>query len=336
MDKPPESGKIPGYLTPEWMFLAPLAESLGFCGVGIAPAGPVHPEALTRYERWLASGYEAGLSYLVKFRRQRADTSHPRILEDADVVVAVALPYSRGATRDGYWRYVARHARGRDYHKTMRRRLKELAMAVTNVFPLVRYRVFVDSAPLMERSWAVMAGVGTLLKNGAVCVEGVGPCVLLGEIVVSGAPRPERAAIAEPFRLCKDCTICVGACPTGAIVAPGVVDSRKCLSYWTIERGARPFPQAMTHRMQKIFGCDICTALCPLTRAGIPSGLEPTLPFNGHPPDLESICEMGDDALTQVLEGTALLRSGVANIRDNARFALENIGARHRGGTNVR
>lgn len=325
MDKPPESGKIPGYLTEDWMFLAPLAESLGFCGVGIAPAGPVHPEALFRWKCWLASGYEAGLSYMLKNQKGRADTSYLETVVDAEVVVVVALPYSDGARSDGYWRYVARHARGRDYHKTMRRCLRALASAIAEVFPGAQARVFVDSAPFMERSWALMAGVGTLLKNGAVCVEGVGPRVLLGEILLSGVPRPTRGDIESPFRRCADCSRCLDACPTGAIVAPAVVDSSRCLSYWSIERVRQAVPRTISHRMQKIFGCDICTSVCPLTRSGIPSGLEPTLPFHGEIPDLESIRDMGDEALGHVLEGTALLRSGVGNLRDNATFVLENL-----------
>ena len=325
MDKPPGNGKIPGYLTTEWMFLAPLAKSLGFCGVGIAPAGPVHPESLTRWNRWLVSGYEAGLAYMLKNQTPRADTSHPGIVADADAVVVVALPYARGAMRGGCWRYVARHARGRDYHKTMRRGLKALASAIAQVYPDSRSRVFVDSAPVMERSWALMAGVGTLLKNGAVCVEGVGPRVLLGEIVLSGAPRPVRGDIGVPFRDCGDCSRCLEACPSGAIVAPAVVDSNRCLSYWSIERGKHIIPRAISHQMQMIFGCDICTAVCPLNRDGVPSGLEPTLSYSKAPPDLEALLFMGDEALAQVLEGTALLRSGVSNIRDNAEFVLENI-----------
>ena len=318
-----KNNKISGHLPSGWRFLAPRAKALGFAAVGIAPAGQVPLVARAQYEKWLSMQFQKDLTYLTHHRNQRFDTTHPEILAAATSVIVAAVAYGDGATVDGFWPHVAFHARSRDYHKTLKGRLKRLAQAITERYPEARYRIFVDTAPIMERTWALLAGIGSLLKNGAIHVDDIGPRVLLGEIVTSGAPTPTPAAIKAPFSLCRECTRCIDACPTGALEAPAVVNCHRCLSYWTIERAGKRFPKALARRTTRIFGCDICTSVCILDKTGIESALEPPLATGTLAPPLDAIPDMTDQALREILSGTALLRAGVKNIQENIKWVLK-------------
>ncbi len=236
----------------------------------------------------------------------------------AEIVLCVALPYSDGTADEGIWKHVARHARGRDYHKTLKKILSEIGRAIRDRFPQVVFRPVVDSAPVLERAWAVVAGIGEIGKSGALIVPGIGPRVLLGELLLRG-PLPKITPARhkrQPLDPCKDCDACVRACPTGAIVAPKVVDSRRCLSYWTIEspKGVGdPFAKEMT----KIFGCDICTTVCPHHNATIPCALEPVATAEGRSMTVDKAVVATDEELERALAGTALRRLSAAKLREN-------------------
>ena len=239
---------LPGHVPAAWEFLRPAARDLGFVAIGLAPAAPVAKDATARYIDWITNGHSATLAYLSKHMDLRFDPTHPLILQDATAIVVTAFPYGQGGQQQGIWKWVAAHARARDYHRTIKKRLKKLAVLISDRFPSSSARVFVDSAPVMERTWALSAGIGTLGKNGALMVPFIGPRVLLGEIVctsVPGPPQPPPTPTA--FQLCGECSLCIDNCPTGALFAPATVDCRRCLSYWTIEHPQGFLPRRSPH-----------------------------------------------------------------------------------------
>lgn len=261
------------------------------------------------------------MKYLENHTGIRADISRRELLEGgSEVVVVVALPYAEGATQDGFWRHVACHARGRDYHKTLKKRLGKIGLAIRERFPNVSFRAIVDSAPVLERAWAVTAGIGEIGKSGAVIVPGIGPRVLLGELLLKG-PLPDVPRLEfdkKNFGLCKDCDACIESCPTGAIVAPGVVDSGRCLSYWTIEAPAE-VPSRFAEKTTKIFGCDVCTAVCPRHNPAVPCALEPVPTEEGRRLSLDEALAATDLQLENALAGTALRRTGASKLKKTSR-----------------
>ncbi|MCP4605143.1 MAG: DUF1730 domain-containing protein [Proteobacteria bacterium] len=311
-----------GYTPSPWEFLGPAARDLGFSTIGVAPAGPVPKFAAERYLDWIAEGYHAEMAYMTRHRDLKFDVRHPGILADATTVVVAALPYGDGAAHDGLWRHVAAHARGRDYHKTVKERLKKIAEIIMTRFIGSKCRIFVDTAPVMERTWAILAGIGHLGKNGLIIAPGLGCRVLLGEIVCTSVPPPPGIIPPSPFELCRDCELCITACSTGAIQAPAVVDSSRCLSYWTIEQRNGPLPMDIARNTALVFGCDKCISICPHDRLETSTSLEPP-PCPG-PSELapREIVQMDERGLEKLIAGTPLARTGPKAIRRNAR-ALE-------------
>ena len=317
---PSESGARPtlaGHRPGDWAWLEEPAGRLGLVAAGVAPAGAVRPLAAERLRRWLAVGFHAGMGYMARNLAQRLNPSHRGIVEGANAVVCVALPYGDGAARAGIWRFVSSHARSIDYHAGIGRRLEALRAEITARFPGCRSRCFTDTAPLMEREWAALAGLGAVGRHGGLIVPGLGARVALGEIVVAGAPAPERVDPPPDFALCGDCRLCERECPTGAISSEGRVDARRCLSYHTIESRDPGLPREIAARISTIFGCDRCTDVCPLEK-GVACALEP--PPHPGPDDLdpENLVGLSDRRIEELIEGTALERTGSAALRRNA------------------
>ena len=237
----------------------------GFARVGIALAGPVpHGEPL---REWLARGLHGNMSYMARNLEKRLQPD--RLVDGAQSVICLAATYpSESASR---WPgniaatgLVARYARGQDYHKVLKRKCVKLMDRIRRVEPAFEGRAFVDSAPVMERSLAAAAGLGWIGRNGCLVVPGLGSYALLCEIVCNLPLAPDAPIDSQ----CRNCGACIAACPTGALVADGLVDARRCISYLTIEhKGAidRAFWPAMGCR---VFGCDACQEACPHNRRG--------------------------------------------------------------------
>jgi epoxyqueuosine reductase len=314
--------RLPGHAPAPWDFLVEAARELGFAAVGVAPAGPVPAPARAAFGDWLDRGLAADMEYLSHHRAQRWDPRHPRMLADASAIVCVALPYGVGSIRSGLWKYVAAHARSRDYHVALHERLAVLAGRIADAFPGSRWRTFVDTAPLLERSWAIAAGLGAQGRHGGLVVPGIGARVLLGEILCGDVPPPSIAG-ERPIDPCGDCVSCAEACPTGAIVGQALVDARRCLSYHTIEQRRAPLDAQIRRKLKLVFGCDICTAVCPLERSGVHCRLEPPPHPGPATLGLAQIPDLEDTALGKLLEGTCLARGGPALVKRNARALLD-------------
>jgi len=237
-------------------FVKAAALRAGFHEVGVARAEPLDPGPL---DRVLASGWQADMAWLGTQRAERLDPA--RLLPGARSVVALAVSY-RDAERpppgpgEGE---VARFARGRDYHAVMKRKLKGLVAELAARDPAVRCFASSDLAPTMEKAWAERAGLGWIGKNGCLITPRHGSWVLLATLLLDrelepDSPHPER---------CGSCEACLPACPTAALVAPGFVDSRRCLSFWTIERRGEIPPDMAAQLGRHLFGCDDCQTCCP-------------------------------------------------------------------------
>ncbi|TNH16718.1 tRNA epoxyqueuosine(34) reductase QueG [Halomonas sp. BL6] len=238
---------------------------LGFQQVGIADTDLAAHEA--HLNRWLESGYHGEMAFMAKHGTKR---TRPEELEPGTQrVISVRMDYlpaeveSAKVLGQPHRAYVSRYALGRDYHKLMRKRLAQLAKQIEREVGKFGFRAFVDSAPVMERALAQKAGLGWFGKNAMLLNPKAGSLFFLGELYTD-LPLPVDAPFEQEH--CGSCSACRTACPTGAIVDDKVVDSRKCISYLTIELpGAIPeeYRRAMGNR---VYGCDDCQLVCPFTR----------------------------------------------------------------------
>jgi epoxyqueuosine reductase len=232
---------------------------LGFAAVGVARAEP--GPAVERMREWLAAGRHGEMDYMARHAELRA---HPAQLHPGTVTVISAaldyLPHDKTANQPGQ-AAISRYAQGRDYHKVIRSRLQKLADAIAAITGPFGYRVFSDSAPVMEVEFARQAGLGWRGKH-TLLLSKQGSWRFLGDIYTD-LPLPPDTPIEEH---CGTCSACLDACPTGAIVAPYQVDARRCISYLTIEL-AGPIPEEFRPLIgNRIYGCDDCQLCCPWNR----------------------------------------------------------------------
>lgn len=242
------------------------AERLGFDPVGIA-AVPGSPDLALRngaLERWLAAGHQAGMAWMADPRRRSVE----RLLPGVRSLVAVGLPYYVRAKRRPGSLSVARYGWGRDYHRVIDSRLRQLGRWLSGQVGDCDWRVCVDSAPLLDKAWAEEAGLGWIGKNGNLIHRRRGSWLLIGHLLTT-LPLPADLR-AEP--LCGRCRLCLDACPTGALPEPFVVDARRCLAYHTIENRDPVLPAAIAAELQGwVAGCDICQDVCPWNAEPLPS-----------------------------------------------------------------
>ncbi len=313
-------------LNNEWDFLKNAALSLGFVALGAVKAGCLSVSATNVLEKWIETGMNADMRFLERTLRQRTNICHTGISEQAEIVIVAALPYGTGTKQTGIWKHISCHARGVDYHITVKNKLRQLADLLVNRYPKCKYRVFSDSAPVAERYWAVTSGIGTIGKSGALLVQDFGPKVLLGEIVCKGLPLSVTdQKIPSLFEECGSCQACVKACPTGALLTNGTVNSERCLSYWTIERKDRPVPIDIEEKIDRIFGCDICTQICPKAETDV---CVLDVSYNANllsSITLEKLIQLDDDEINRLVADTPMERTGPKNLRKNAQIVLKNM-----------
>jgi epoxyqueuosine reductase len=253
------------------------ALALGFTGVGIASAGELEEEG-ARLREWLDRAYQASMGWMARSVSKRSD---PRlVLPGARSVIAVAMNYYSDVPhekRAGKGK-ISRYAWGDDYHDVLGAKLGELRDWLVSVNPGTDARVYVDTGPVMDKAWAVRGGIGWLGKHTNVITREMGSWVFLGEILTTLDLEPDPAAEDR----CGTCTLCIEACPTGAIVEPYVVDSNLCLSYLTIEHRG-PIEGDVKGQFEGwIYGCDTCQDVCPWNRKfGTPSQQSAFLPREG-------------------------------------------------------
>jgi epoxyqueuosine reductase len=237
-----------------------IAREVGFDLAGLAPLRP--PRDAERFEHWLAAGHHADMGWM---ERQRERILDPRALLDGrdGSFLVVGLAHARAEVELAEGGRVARYAAGRDYHNVMGRLLRKLRRGLIEAGLLddaQRTRSVVDAGPVLERSHAAEAGLGFPSKAANLLHPRFGPWFFLGEILL---PLELDPTPTPPAGSCGTCTACLDACPTGAILEPGLVDARTCVSYQTIEnRGSVPRALRAGHE-EWVFGCDVCSEVCP-------------------------------------------------------------------------
>ncbi|HEX8796432.1 MAG TPA: tRNA epoxyqueuosine(34) reductase QueG [Polyangiaceae bacterium] len=305
------------------------AKRLGFDAVGIADARVPIELDVARYESFVEAGMHGAMTWLASPENARARTrlDGDEILEGARSIVCVARRYPRDAENGEVSRSIARYARGRDYHKFLRKRLRRLATFIRSLG--AQARPLLDEEPILERAWAARAGLGFVGKNGMLIVPGLGSMLMLGEVVTTLDLQPTGQPIADR---CGSCTRCLDACPTGAFERPFVLDPRKCISYLTIEqRGAVPVEMREsigTH----LFGCDDCQTVCPFN-AGTGARASTESAIDGDPfapmarwsrVRLEELLALDDEQWELMSEGSPLRRAGRTGLARNAAIVLGN------------
>ncbi|WP_411360790.1 tRNA epoxyqueuosine(34) reductase QueG [Pseudidiomarina sp. YC-516-91] len=296
---------------------------LGFQKVGITDLDLSAERAAL--QRWLDAGMHGEMEYMARHAELR---SRPEQLHEGSVrAISVRmnyLPAEAGFARtlkNPRLGYISRYALGRDYHKLMRKRLKQLGERIKAACAELDYRPFVDSAPIMERPLAVKAGLGWTGKHTLVLDEQGGSWFFLGELLVN-LPLPVDQPVAEK---CGSCTACITICPTQAIVEPYRLDARRCISYLTIElKSAIPeeFRPLMGNR---IYGCDDCQLICPWNRYAQLTDEADFAPRKDlHAPELLELWQWDEATFLQKTEGSPIRRIGFACWQRNLAVALGN------------
>jgi epoxyqueuosine reductase len=308
-----------------------LAADVGVSDVGIARAGPIARGF--ELQRWLEQGRHGQMDYMARTAAERSD---PRRLLPGSRSIIVAADAYNPATESADKREpdssprgrIARYAWGRDYHRVLRGKLKQLADRLHEAMEEpFESRVCVDTAPILEREVAAAAGLGWIGKNAMLIHPKLGSYLFLGEILTTlglsaTEPMPDR---------CGSCTRCLEACPTCALDAPHRMDARRCISYLNIEHRA-PIDPALAPLMGTwVFGCDMCQEVCPYNRKA-PPGREPAYQldvsdnFRPQPP-LEAILQWSEQDRQAQLAGTAMKRAKLSMWHRNAAIAMANYQA---------
>jgi epoxyqueuosine reductase len=305
------------------------ARELGFDLCGIAAADN-YPE-LDILREWLDRGYAGDMHWMHRTAERRADVR--AVVPGARSVIVTGTLYntpsreavsSAGAARDGALGTIARYAGGDDYHQVLERRLAALLSWMREqVEQPFDARVYVDTGPVQERVYAQYAGLGWIGKNSCLINPELGSYLFLGVIVCALPLEADTQGLEQ----CGACTRCLDACPTAAIVEPGMVDSTRCISYLTIEtRG--PIPEALRPAIgARFYGCDVCQEVCPYNQPPTHAAdavWEPREPLTQ--PRLIDLWRLPDDELKALVRGTAMTRAQLVGLRRNLAVAIGNSG----------
>jgi epoxyqueuosine reductase len=291
------------------------ARALGFDHCGIAKAEQLTEDAY-RLEQWLKQGMHGSMRYMENYFDKRID---PRLLvEGAQSVITLLLNYYPSASQAEGAPKVAKYAYGQDYHEVIRARLNEFLSSLREAFGDIQGRGFVDSAPVLERSWAQRSGLGWIGKNGNLIHKQAGSFFFIATLIVD-IPLAYDPPVGD---YCGSCTRCLDACPTGALVSPTVVDGSRCISYYTIELKEMLIPSAMDGKFDNwMFGCDVCQDVCPWNRFSRPNSVKEFTPV----PEILNFStsqweEMTEEEFKRIFAKSPLKRSKYAGIRRNLKF----------------
>lgn len=275
-----------------------------------------------RFEAWLEAGHAASMSYLERFRDRIAD---PQLTAPgAGSMLVVALGCARPEGRLADRARIARYALSRDYHRILDGMLRAVGRRLEAEDVARPVRVIVDAGPVLERSHAARVGLGFPSKAANLLDPEWGPWMLLGELFLDRAP--DAVPDAPTFPTCGTCTACLDACPTGALVEPGVLDSGRCLSYLNIEHRG-PIEDRWKELMGEwLFGCDVCSEVCPHGFKAMDRAEQLGTCEAARVPGALEWLTMAEEEWDRATRGSAMRRAGHAGIRRNAAIVLGHLG----------
>ncbi|MBD2676279.1 tRNA epoxyqueuosine(34) reductase QueG [Nostoc paludosum FACHB-159] len=296
------------------------ASELGFHKIGIAAVDRVDVTEAQRLKAWLALGYHADMEWMSNQKRQDIRLVMPEVRS----LVCVALNYYTPHQRPQGEEYgkISRYGWGRDYHKVMHKKLKQLATWLESLDESVRAIYYADTGPVQDKVWAQKAGIGWIAKNGNVITREYGSWVFLGEVLTNLELESDRPHTEH----CGSCTRCLEACPTGAITQPFVVDANRCIAYHTIENRAEELPQTLTPYLQGwVAGCDICQDVCPWNqRFAKTTDITEFAPYPQNlAPQLLELAQISDGEWDKRFPASALRRIKPEMLRRNAQANLD-------------
>jgi epoxyqueuosine reductase len=297
-------------------FIRQIATQLGFNYCGIAKAELLEDDA-RKLENWLAKGFHGGMQYMERHFDLRIDPT--RLLPGAKSVITLLLNYFPAQQQNKNAPKISKYAFGKDYHEVIREKLNELIKQIKLNIGDINGRGFVDSAPVLERSWAQRSGLGWIGKNGNLINKESGSFFFIATLITDLELQYDDRFIKD---YCGTCTKCIDACPTDAILDAKVIDGSKCISYFTIELKEQLIPDNMRDRFQNwMFGCDICQDVCPWNRFSKPSA-EPAFTPVAEILDfsLKDWEELTEASFKKIFRDSPLKRSKYLGIKRNLKF----------------
>jgi epoxyqueuosine reductase len=299
------------------------ARRLGFDACGIATATRLDDEA-ARLEQWLLEGRHASMRWMENHFEKRVDPR--RLVDGARSVISLIHTYYQpfdhsDAPTVGK---ISRYAWGDDYHEVLKEKLYALYHWLDEAAGGISGRVFVDSAPVLDKAWAARSGLGWIGKSTMLLNRSLGSFFFLGELIVD-VPLPADGPTTDH---CGSCTRCLDACPTGALDEPYRIDASRCISYLTIEHRGAELPEGMDSELGNwIFGCDICQDVCPWTKFSRPTQEERFLPRPGvTDTDLREWAELDLEAFRERFRKSPVKRAKFEGFQRNVRAALAHLG----------
>lgn len=294
------------------------ALALGFSSAGIAKAESVDEETQDRFNVWLEGEYNGDMIYMANNKDKRLDPT--LLVEGAKSVIVVALNYYPQVLQRPDVPQFSYYAYGKDYHDVIKSKLRNLSLYIESLGFSVSGRSFTDSAPILERYWAVKAGLGFIGKSNMLILPKSGTFFFLGVLIVDLELEYD-----SPLELsCGKCRKCLDVCPTGAFVKPYMLDARKCVSYLTIEyRGDLP-SDVQGLFGQRVYGCDSCQLVCPWNRFANPTLVNEFTPI----PEFLGLDAKGLDVMTEedfrrIFKGSAVKRTKYQGLMRNSDFIKE-------------
>lgn len=296
-----------------------IAAELGFDYCGISTAKQLEKEAFY-LENWLNKGYHGKMNWMENHFEKRIDPT--KLVPGAKSVISLLYNYSPKKSLETASAKISKYAYGQDYHFVIKDKLKTYMTRIAEEIGQVDGRVFVDSAPVLDRAWAAKSGLGWIGKNSLLINKQRGSFYFIAELILDLELEVDRPTTDH----CGTCTACIDACPTNAIVADKVVDSRKCISYLTIELKEQ-IPSHFKDKMEGwAFGCDICQDVCPWNRFTVP---HTESKFSPHPL-LGQIQQADWKELTQeifkdLFKKSAVKRAGLIKFKENIAFVKNHL-----------
>jgi epoxyqueuosine reductase len=290
---------------------------LGFSDCGIVPARFLAEEE-EHLLSWLGKGYNGRMEYLARNADKRLDPA--KMAESAQSVIIVSLSYNtRLKQTDPDAPMISRYASGKDYHVVVKSKLHHLMNYIREIIPESTGRIFTDTAPILEKAWARCAGLGWIGRNNLLISPQYGSFCFLGGIVLD-RPLPDADVIPQPDR-CGNCSLCMDACPTRALVAPRILDARRCISYQTVELSDSPDQSLSGKFRNRVFGCDICQEVCPWNHSAPETAEKDFVPL----PALLDMTSSQWDQLDirhfhDLFRDTPVIRAGFDKLKKNIKF----------------
>jgi len=292
------------------------AQACGFQFCGFAKAKPLDEDA-RRLEQWLSKGMHGGMSYMERYFDLRVDPT--KLVPGARSVVTLMMNYFPAVEQPADRPRISKYAYGHDYHEIIKEKLHQLLDALKNEIGNINGRGFVDSAPVLERSWAVQSGLGWVGKNGNLITKQSGSFFFIATLITDLDLEPD-APFAKDY--CGTCTACIDHCPTEAILPNKTVDGSRCISYFTIELKDALIPESFQEKFDNwMFGCDTCQDVCPWNRFSKPHQIKELNPL---PEILDLTLQewetMSEEKFKEIFKNSPLKRAKYKGIQRNLSF----------------